>query len=173
MGAFSQCRALLFNSVTLGLSHILALHSIIDKPTDLSVNSWFAQPRSASPFKFMPACHLKPADKKAFIGDVGKRLVGTYGKKKYYEPSQVKKAATDCGYPIDIHCWAYCFYSSPDAFSALHQAAGEACDYVAMKTELLTDLASGSSFSLLDVDLSWLEWPDIDLSSIFDWFDFS
>jgi hypothetical protein len=42
-----------------------------------------------------------------------------------------------------------------------------------MKTELLTDLADGSSFSLLDIDLSWLEWPDIDLSSLFDWFDLS
>ena len=43
-----------------------------------------------------------------------------------------------------------------------------------MKSEVLADLAGGASaFSLLDVDLSWLEWPDIDLSAIFDWFDFS
>jgi hypothetical protein len=27
--------------------------------------------------------------------------------------------------------------------------------------------------SLFDIDLSWLEWSDIDLSAIFDWFDFS
>ncbi len=42
-----------------------------------------------------------------------------------------------------------------------------------MKTELLTDLASGASFSIFDLDLSWLEWPNIDISAIFDWFDFS
>ena len=40
-----------------------------------------------------------------------------------------------------------------------------------MKTELLSDLASGGGFSVPDIDLSWLEWPDIDLSSLFDWFD--
>lgn len=121
----------------------------------------------------MPACHLQPSDKKAFIGAVGHELVRTHGKRKYYKPAEVRRAADSCGYPIDIHCWAYCFYSTPEDFKALHDAAGESCDYVAMKTEVLTDLASGASFSLPDLDLSWLEWPDIDLSSIFDWFDFS
>jgi hypothetical protein len=121
----------------------------------------------------MPACQIKPQDKKAFIGSVGKQLVKSHGKKKYYRTDEVKKAAESCGYAVDIHCWAYCFYTSPSDFEALHAAAGEVCDYVAMKTELLTDLADGSSFSLLDIDLSWLEWPDIDLSSLFDWFDLS
>ena len=121
----------------------------------------------------MSACHIKPADKKAFIGAVGKELVRAHGKRKYYPPVQVRKAADSCGYPIDIHCWAYCFFSSPEDFFALHEAAGEVCDYVAMKSELLSDLSSTGRFSLLDIDLSWLEWPDIDLSSLFDWFDFS
>lgn len=116
---------------------------------------------------------MRPADKKAFISDVGKELVRTNGKKKYYKPEEVRKAADKYGYPIDIHCWAYCFFSSPPDFESLHEAAGEACDYVDMKTELLADLASGGTFDILDIDLSWLEWPDIDVSSIFDWFDFS
>jgi hypothetical protein len=116
---------------------------------------------------------MKPADKKAFIGAVGKELIRTNGKKKYYKPTEVRMAADSFGAPIDIHCWAYCFYSSPSDFAALHAVAGEVCDYVAMKTELLVDLASGSPFSLLDIDLSWLEWPDIDLSSIFDGVDIS
>jgi hypothetical protein len=119
----------------------------------------------------MSACQLKPQDKKAFISSVGKQLVKSHGKRKYYRPSDVKRAAEYGGYASDIHCWAYCFYTSPQDFEALHAAAGEVCDYVAMKTELLTDLANGSSSSLLDIDLSWLEWPDIDLTSIFDWFD--
>jgi len=50
---------------------------------------------------------------------------------------------------------------------------GETWDYVAMKAEVLADLAGGLDFDWIDIDLSWLEWPDIDLSSIFDWFDFS
>jgi hypothetical protein len=123
-------------------------------------------------FKRMPACHIKPTDKKAFIGAVGKELVRTHGKKKYYKPPEIRRAAEHHGYPIDIHCWAYCFFCTPEDFNALHDAAGEVCDYFAMKTELLTDIASDGTFSLLDLDLSWLEWPDIDLSSIFDWFDF-
>lgn len=121
----------------------------------------------------MPACHLRPEDKKAFIGKVGQQLVQTHGKRRYYAPDDIRRAADICGYPVDIVCWAYCFFSSPQDFAALHEAAGEACDYVAMKTELLTDLATGGTFALPDIDLSWLEWPDIDLSAIFDWFDFS
>ena len=122
----------------------------------------------------MPACALKPEDKRAFISDVGKELVQRHGKKKYYKPDDIGRAATARGYAIDIHCWAYCIFSSPEDFRALHEAAGEVCDYLSMKTEVLADLAGGTSaFSLLDLDLSWLEWPDINLSQIFDWFDWS
>ena len=116
---------------------------------------------------------MKPADKKAFIGNVGQELVRKHGKQKYYKPADVRTAADRCGYPLDIHCWAYCIYTTPEDFTRIHEASGEACDYAAMKAEVLADLAGGSSFSLLDLDLSWLDWPDIDLSSLFDWFDFS
>ena len=119
----------------------------------------------------MPACELKPEDKKQFISDVGRNLVREHGKKKYYKPEQIRKAARDGGYQPDIDCWAYVMFSSPPDFAAIHEAAGEACDYAAMKAEVLTDLASGDSFLGIDLDLSWLEWPDIDLSGVFDWFD--
>jgi hypothetical protein len=121
----------------------------------------------------MPACHLEPKDKKAFIGAVGEELVRRHGKKKYYESSQIRRAAESRGYSLDIHCWAQCIFSTPEDFKALHDAAGEACDYVAMKAEVLRDLAIDGTFAWPDIDLSWLEWPDIDLSGIFDWFDFS
>jgi hypothetical protein len=121
----------------------------------------------------MPACHLEPKDKKAFVGAVGEELVRRHGKKKYYKTQEVGSAAESLGYAVDIHCWAYCIFSTPQDFKALHDAAGEACDYAAMKAEVLADLAGSGGFSLFDIDLSWLEWPDIDLSSIFDWFDFS
>jgi hypothetical protein len=121
----------------------------------------------------MPACHLEPKDKKALIDKVGKELVQKHGKRNYYEPSTVRRAAESAGYPIDVHCWAYCIFTTPEDFKALHDAAGEVCDYAAMKAEVLTDLAGGAAFSMFDIDLSWLEWPDIDLSGNFDWFDFS
>lgn len=115
---------------------------------------------------------MKPSDRKAFIGNVGEELVRRHGKKKYYRPAEVRKAALDRGYPVDWTCWAYCIFSSPGDFKALHDAAGEQCDYTKMKSEVLSEL-SGGSFLGLDIDLSWLEWPDIDLSGIFDWFDWS
>jgi hypothetical protein len=119
----------------------------------------------------MPTCELKPEDKKKFISDVGQRLVRDHGKKKYYAPEQIKKAARDGGYQPDIVCWAYCMFSSPSDFAAIHEAVGEVCDYASMKAEVLSELTSGGSFLGIDIDLSWLEWPDIDLSSVFDWFD--
>jgi hypothetical protein len=121
----------------------------------------------------MPACELRPGDRKKYVSDVGRRLVQAHGKKKHYKPEQVQQAALDGGYQPDIVCWAYCMYVSPGDFAAIHEAAGETCDYAAMKAEVLSDLASGGSFLGTDIDLSWLEWPDIDLSDVFDWFDFT
>lgn len=50
----------------------------------------------------MPACDLKPKDKKKYISDVGERLVRDHGKKKYYQPEQIRKASRDAGYQPDI-----------------------------------------------------------------------
>ena len=121
----------------------------------------------------MPLCALRPKDKKAFIGEVGKLLVREHGKRKYYTPADIRRAAETCGYPADVHCWAYCIFASPQDFKALHDAAGEACDYAAMKSEVLTDLSQSGLYAWRDIDLSWLEWPDIDVSSLFEWFDFA
>ena len=121
----------------------------------------------------MPSCHIAPKDKKALIDKVGQELVRTYGKRKYYKPAEVRRAAEVQGFPIDVHCWAYVIFTTPEDFKALHDAAGELCDYAKMKAEVLADLAAGGTFDWIDIDLSWLEWPDIDLSEIFDWVDFS
>ena len=94
-----------------------------------------------------------------------------YGKKKYYTQKEVQDSCRRRNYlDIDWHCWAFCIFTSPETFALIHAATGEVCDYVSMKTTALAELADGL-FSLGDIDLSWLEWPDIDLGSIFDWFD--
>ena len=118
----------------------------------------------------MAACELEPDDKRRFIGAVGEELVKRHGTKKYYQTDDIRRATADLGYQVDWVCWAYCIFSSPADFKSLHDAAGEACDYASMKAAVLTDLAGGT-FQWSDIELSWLEWPDIDLSSIFDWFD--
>lgn len=118
----------------------------------------------------MPVCHVDPGDKKKLVDDVGRELVRAHGKQKYYKPAEVKAAATRAGYPIDWHCWAMCVFSDLPDFTAFHQAAGEVCDYAAMRSQVLADLSPAGSFLPFDLDVSWLEWPDIDLSSLFDWF---
>jgi hypothetical protein len=132
-------------------------------PVDLSISCAGELP--------MAACELAPKDKKKLVGDVGQELVRKHGKRKYYAPSQIHSAAETTGYGVDFHCWAYCMFASPADFRALHDAAGETCNYAAMRAEVLVDLASGNSFALSDIGLSWLEWPDIDLCGLFDWFD--
>lgn len=123
------------------------------------------------------ACHLEPArkppDRRAFIGDVGRRLSARHGIRKYYKADQVRLATRDAGYPIEYVRWADCIYLTPHDFHAAHAAAGGANDYAAMKASVLSDLAADGSFQGADLDLSWLEWPDIDVSALFDWFDFS
>lgn len=118
----------------------------------------------------MAACEMKPEDKKALVGSVGEKLVERHGKKKYYKPEQVRKATRESGWDIDLVCWAHCIYLSPEDFSFVHSAAGEVCDQAVMKAEVLADLAGSEGFQLPDIDLSWLEWPDIDLPDLFDWF---
>lgn len=72
---------------------------------------------------------------------------------------------------VDWHCWAMCVYSIAADFNAYHTSIGEICDYASMKSEMTSALTDGVSDSWFDADMSWLEWPDIDLSSIFDVFD--
>jgi hypothetical protein len=50
----------------------------------------------------MLACEMKPEAKKAMVSAVGEELVARHGKKTYYEPDQLRKAAQGRGYPIDL-----------------------------------------------------------------------
>lgn len=75
--------------------------------------------------RIMPACDMMPADKKAFVGAVGEDLVKRHGKKRYHRLDEIARSATDRVYPIDVHCWAYCIFSSADDFRSFHDALGE------------------------------------------------
>ena len=119
----------------------------------------------------MSTCHTPPPDRKQLIKRVGQKLVQRHGKRPTYTQPQIQSAAGSCGYPIDWHCWAYCIFMSQDSFDSYHTTLGEACDYMDMKGTMLASL--GESGSLLpDLNLSWIEWPDmgIDLSGVFDAF---
>lgn len=115
-------------------------------------------------------CPSAPINKKEYITDIGKILVKDYGKKKYYKPEEVKKASKKSKYHkqdgIDWHCWAMCVFSTGPDFTAFHSLTGETCDYIKMKTEMLSGLANNVTASWvaipdLDFDTSWLDFGDV------------
>jgi hypothetical protein len=64
-------------------------------------------------------------------------------------------------------------FSTRRDFDAHHAATGEACDYSEMRSQMLAAVsAKDESWFNWDLDLSWIEFPDIDWS-IFDFFDAS
>lgn len=118
-------------------------------------------------------CKIDPPEKKKYISAVGEGLVREYGKQKFYKPDQVRRISRQLGYALDWECWAYCIFSSFEDFKVIHEAAGEVCDYAAMKTQTVAELMEGHPLDWFQLDLSWMEWPEIDLSMVFDWFDLS
>ena len=119
----------------------------------------------------MESSQLTSVDRKSYVAAVGEILVKNHGKKKFYSPEQVKKASKRTKYDADWHCWAMCVFSSPASFNAYHESAGENCDYASMKGEMASLLTDGQSESWFDLDLSWLERPDIESPYLFDFFD--
>jgi hypothetical protein len=121
----------------------------------------------------MPACHISPTDKRAFGKAVGDELLKRHGKQRFYSVEQVNNAVRRLDYPIDWSCWAFSLYTSPLEFRTYHDYLGEACDYGEMKAQMFSAMTDGASSSWFDIDMSWLEWPDIDLSCIFEFFDWN
>lgn len=115
-------------------------------------------------------CTISPKDKRLQAKRVGDDLIRNYGKRKFYTIDQVRDANRRAGVNIDVACWSHAMFNSHSDFDQLHVASGEACDYIAMKSEMLHAVASETSSAWFDFDLSWLEFPDLDIS-IFDFFD--
>ncbi len=122
-------------------------------------------------------------NKKEYIREIGEILVRDHGKKKYYEPEEVKKASenstfadvtyldldnsiTDLAVEIGLESLAMSFYSSHDSFDAYHLEVGDAADYVGLKTEVLSEISDSSildwiSLPDFDIDASWLDMGDL------------
>jgi hypothetical protein len=115
-------------------------------------------------------CAISPSNKRAQGRKVGEDLVRHYGKRKFYTVEQVKESNRRNGINIDVACWSHAMFNSHSDFDRFHAAAGEACDYVGMKAQMLRAVATEDSGSWFDWDLSWLEFPDLDFS-LFDFFD--
>lgn len=114
----------------------------------------------------MPPCHTPPPDKQDYLTQLGRSLVKRYGKKKHYKPKEVKKANKDTDYSnYDFDCWGLSVFSSREDFTTYHQNTGEDCDYSAMRTTMLSDIAGTSfdsaSFPDIDLDTSWLDFDNV------------
>lgn len=121
----------------------------------------------------MPACAIPPADRRQQARRVGNDLVKHYGKKPYYTLLEVRNANRRQGIDIDVVCWSYALFTAHSDFDSYHRSLGETCDYAAIKGEMLAAVGgAGSDASVFDLDLSWLEFPDLDWS-LFDVLDFS
>lgn len=114
------------------------------------------------------SCAPAPTNKKKYISDIGKVLVEENGKKKYYTPEEVKKAhKKSMWYDLfDFSCWAMSTFSSHSDFDRYHAETGEVCDYVEMKTEMLSGLSVSSATDWteipdIDIDASWLDFGDV------------
>jgi hypothetical protein len=121
----------------------------------------------------MNTCVVSPEDKKHQAKIIGEDLISHYGKKKFYSVEEVKAANKRCDIPIDLACWSHALFNSHEDFDVYHQSMGEACDYAAMKQEMVAAISRDSveATNWLDIDLSWLDFPEIDFS-IFDFIDF-
>jgi len=101
---------------------------------------------------------------------VGNELVKQYGKKRHYTVQEVKNANRKQGISYDVACWSHAVFNSHEDFDAYHRSIGETCDYASMKSEMLSAVSASNDSSWFDIDMSWLEFPDINWS-IFDFFD--
>jgi hypothetical protein len=115
---------------------------------------------------------LSREERRRHVQRVGNDLVGHHGKRNYYSIHQVREANRRQKIDIDLACWSHAFFNNHADFDRYHLELGEACDYAAMKAEMLASVSGDSAASWFDVDLdlSWLEFPDIDWS-IFDFLD--
>jgi predicted Co/Zn/Cd cation transporter (cation efflux family) len=118
----------------------------------------------------MGTCTISPSDRRKQVQRVGDDLVKNYGKKRYYTVQEVKAANQRQYINLDFSCWSYATFNTRNDFDTYHQSIGETCDYDVMKGEMLNSISNTTDASWFDIDLSWLEFPDIDWS-IFDFFD--
>jgi hypothetical protein len=123
---------------------------------------------------------------KAYIRDLGPALQKKYGRKPHYTPNQVRETALAGSMSIDYMCWAYLLYCSQPAFNSIHSAAGEVCDYLAMRevvagtffggnigfdaVEVAATIASGTADTIVSAAAGLTGWlTDVDWTGLLDW----
>jgi hypothetical protein len=115
----------------------------------------------------MSTCNISPSDRRHQVSAVGNDLVRHYGKKENYSVQEVKNANRRQGINVDVVCWSYAVFNTRLDFDQYHETIGESCDYVSMKSDMLSSVSNvgdAADTSMFDFDMSWLSFPDIDFS---------
>jgi uncharacterized membrane protein YgcG len=73
---------------------------------------------------------------RSYVRKLGPALQRRYGRKRYYTPEEVRRAARDTGVNTDYLFYGYSLYCSRGAFDEHHRETGEHCDYDAMRAEV-------------------------------------
>jgi hypothetical protein len=88
----------------------------------------------------------------AYVAKLGPALRDKYGRRADYTPTQVRDTALACALRIDYLCWAYVLHCSAPTFESIHAAAGEVCDYAAMRSAVgIAFFGGDTGFSTPDV----------------------
>ena len=81
---------------------------------------------------------MPPDDRRDQVKRVGDDLVQNYGKKYFYTVEEVKESNRRCKIGPDFGCWSHATFNTHKDFDSYHQSIGEQCDYVSMKSEMLS-----------------------------------
>lgn len=121
----------------------------------------------------MPPTIQRPVDKRAVGKAVGDQLLKRHGKKRFYTVHEVADVVHTLTLGSEALSQSLALFSTPDDFNAYHATIGEDRDYGRLKEEMFEAMMEIAVESWFDLDMSWLDWPDFDFSSLFDFFDFS
>ena len=110
----------------------------------------------------MATCAIAIKDKRALARNVGKHLTARYGKRAHYSPTLVRTTMRRLDYPVGWDCWALSLFTSADDFNAYHTALGEACNYAAMNSEMLSAVDASTLLDFVSGDWSAADFlPDM------------
>jgi uncharacterized protein DUF6559 len=70
----------------------------------------------------------------------------TYGRRLYYSTEEVKTSIGYLRIPDEFSCFALGMFCDQPTFDAYHAAAGESCDYGAMRAEVFAHVAGVVSY---------------------------
>ncbi|HHD79125.1 MAG TPA: hypothetical protein ENK98_05765, partial [Epsilonproteobacteria bacterium] len=86
---------------------------------------------------------MEPANKKAFGLEVYKNLNEQFGKKNYYDVSEIKDIVKKLDYPNSYECWALVGFMMPANVGEYFRARETPMDVLGMKREFILAMTDG------------------------------